>query len=76
MVIYSGNNNKVLSELMIGGEEVERVNEYKHLGTIIDNKLNFDANTCEIVKRCNQRMFCLYRLRSFDVARNTLQMFY
>ena len=44
--------------------------------TIIDNKLNFDANTCEIVKRCNQRMFCLYRLRSFDVARNTLQMFY
>ena len=39
-------------------------------------KKNFDANTAAIVKRCNQRMFCMYRLRSFQVSQETLQIFY
>ena len=29
------------NDLIINGEKVERVHEYKYLGTIIDDKLNF-----------------------------------
>jgi len=76
MVIASGSQDISVNELVIGGEAVERVSEYKYLGTVIDKKMNFDANTAAIVKRCNQRMFCMYRLRSFQVSQETLQIFY
>ena len=47
-----------------------------YLGTQIDNKLSFNGNTKNITKKCNQRLYCLHRLRSFDVSRKTLQLFY
>ena len=34
-----------IPDLFINGEKVERVDQYKYLGTIIDKSLNFDANT-------------------------------
>ena len=76
MVIGSGMANASVNELKIEGEIVERVNEQKYLGTIIDDKLSFNSNTTAIVKKCNQRLFCLYRLRSFQVSRKTMQLFY
>ena len=63
-------------ELIIEGVTVERVNKYKYLGTILDNKLNFECNTNNIVKKCHPRMFCMFRLRSFDVIPKPLHMFY
>ena len=44
-----------VSELIIEGVAVERVNEYKYLGTVLDNKLTFECNTNYIVKKCHQR---------------------
>ena len=38
-------NPTPVPELLIDGSVVERVTEYKYLGTILDHKLNFDANT-------------------------------
>jgi hypothetical protein len=35
----------------VDGTKVERVQEYKYLGTVIDNKLNFNANTESIHKK-------------------------
>ena len=32
-------------QIFIGGVKVERVTEYKYLGTVLDNKLNFKKNT-------------------------------
>ena len=63
MVIESGKANVSVNELSIDGEKVERVEEFRYLGTVIDSKLNFDENTAAIVKRCNQRLFCLYRFK-------------
>ena len=57
-------------------EGVVKVNEYKYLGTVLDNKLTFESNTNCIVKKCDQRMFCMLRQRSFGVSPKTLQMFY
>ena len=39
---------------VIHGQEVEIVSEYKYLGTIFDDKLKWDVNTCTVVKKCQQ----------------------
>ena len=35
----------VIPGLFTDGVKVERVTEYKYLGTVLDNKLNFNKNT-------------------------------
>ena len=47
----------VIPDLFIDGVKVERVTEYKYLGTVLDNKLNFNKNTDFIHKRCQPRIF-------------------
>ena len=69
--------NKIhIPPLYIKGEEVERVSEYKYLGTLIDNKLSFDQNTDSIHKKCRQRLYILYSLRSLRVDAKILQRCY
>ena len=62
--------------LIIKGEEVEIVGEYKYLGSIIDSRLEWSANTQAIVKRANQRLYFMRRLNSFQVSRRLLELFY
>ena len=54
--------NGCVGELVI--EVVENVNEYKYLGTVLDNKITFESTTNCIVKKCHQTMFCMFRLTS------------
>ena len=62
--------------LYIKGQQVERVSEYKYLGTVIDNKLSFDSNSDMIHKKCRQRLHILYTLRSLRVDEKILQRCY
>lgn len=39
---------------VIKGKAVETVQEYKYLGTFLDEKLNFDANTDTVCKTFDQ----------------------
>ena len=55
---------------------MERVSEYKYLGTVIDNKLNFNANTTGVHKKCQSRIYCLQKLRSLRVNQDILASFY
>lgn len=55
---------------------VENVSEYKYLGTVIDNKLNWNSNTEQVYKKCLQRLYFLRKLRSFDVDVKILYLFY
>jgi hypothetical protein len=66
----------VIEDLVIDGKKVERVSEYKYLGTVIDRKLNFDANTNSIHKKCQSRVYCLQKLRSLNVNQQVLGNFY
>ena len=52
----------VIPDLFIDGVKVERVTEYKYLGTVLDNKLNFNNKADFIHKRCQPRIFCLQKL--------------
>ena len=65
-----------LPDLVIKGEKVERVSEYKYLGVVIDNKLTFTANTNTIHKKCQSRLYCLQKLRSLQVGKSVLRTFY
>ena len=58
------------------GKEVERVQRYKYLGVTIDNTLSWKDNTDALIKKTNTRMYCLRKLRSFNVDSCLLQMFY
>ncbi|MDG2555482.1 DUF1891 domain-containing protein, partial [Vibrio parahaemolyticus] len=61
---------------VIKGELVAAVQQYKYLGTILDDKLNFDVNTDAVCKKANQRLFFLRKLKSFNVDRTTIKLFY
>ena len=65
-----------LTPLVVKGEAVEMVDQYKYLGSIIDNKLNWSANAQALVRKGNQRLFFLRRLRSFGVGPRLLELFY
>ena len=60
----------------INGSTVDIVSQYKYLGTIIDEKLKFDANTESLCKRGQQRLYCLRRLSVFQIDRTIMKMFY
>ena len=56
--------------------KVERVTEYKYLGTVLDNKLNFNKNTEFIHIRCQPRIISLQKLKSLNVSAVVLRTFY
>ena len=66
----------MISDLFIDGAKVERVTEYKYLGTVLDNKLDFNKNTDFIHERCQPRIFCLPKLRSLNVSAVVLCTFH
>jgi hypothetical protein len=76
MLIDNRKGEHVLEEIKIKGEPVERVGSYKYLGIVLDEKLSWKENTDYICKRIQSRMYCLRKLRSFNVQQELLQMFY
>lgn len=45
--------------VIIHGEEVDIVHQYKYLDTIFDNNLKFEQNTDAIIKNAHQRQYFL-----------------
>ena len=52
-----------VKRVMINQQEVETVNEYKYLGTVIDDKLNGKKNAQRIYKKANQRLYIVRKLK-------------
>ena len=65
-----------LPDLVIKGEKVQRVSQYKYPGNILDSKLKFDQTTALIQKKCQSRIYLLQKLRDLNVNSSVLQMFY
>jgi hypothetical protein len=76
MIIDNRRKQHVHGDIIIKGEVVEKVEQYKYLGIIIDNKLTWKPNTDAIVKKLHSRLYFLRKLRSFNVRQEILQMFY
>jgi len=63
-------------QISINGEGIQSVEQYKYLGTVLDRNLNFSANTDALCKKGQQRLHCLRKLRSFNVDKTLMCMFY
>ena len=62
--------------LNIKDESVERVSEFKYLGIIFDEKLEWHSQTNKIQKKLNQRLFFMRKLNSFYIDKTLLALFY
>ena len=62
--------------VIINEQSVEIVDKYKYLGLVIDFKLNWSEHVNILIKRLNQRLYILRRLRSFNFSSNSLKLFY
>ena len=62
--------------LTIKDESVERVTDFKYLGVIFDEKLDWHCQSNKVLKKLNQRLFFLRKLYSFNVDNTLLKLFY
>ena len=60
----------------IDGEDIEMVRSYKYLGVHLDNKLDWSVNSEALFRKGQSRLYFLRKLRSFDVCKEMLVMFY
>ena len=62
--------------IVIKENDVERVETFKYLGIMLDNKLTWKQNTDSIVKTTKPSLYRLRKLRTFNVHNTLLQSFY
>lgn len=62
--------------LVLHGKEVQQVEQYKYLGTIITNTLDWTENTLSLRKKANQRLYFLRKLNNIRVDRTIMVLFY
>ena len=64
------------SPLVIDGRTVEIVQHFKFLGSTISSNLKWELNVVSIVKKTQQRLYFLRRLRSFGLTTQVMLNFY
>lgn len=62
--------------LLMDGEVVERVDNIKFLGLHISSDLSWSLNTCRLVKKAQQRLFFLRKLKRAGLSSRLLVNFY
>ena len=62
--------------ILIDGAAVEQVVSFKFLGVHITNKLTWSKHTKTVVKRAQQNLFPLRRLKRFGMGPQILKRFY
>ena len=65
-----------IEPISIDGDDIERVECFKFLGTIICNDLKWHKNTEAIVKKARQRLYFLRQLKKFNLNSEILVQFY
>lgn len=76
MCIDFRKNPTVISPVVMDNQAVELVQQYKYLGTVVDNKLCFEPHVDAVCKKAHQRMHFYRKLRSFNVDTTFMRMFY
>lgn len=62
--------------IFIKGSQVETVESYKYLGTVIDKDLSNYLNTSAICKKGLQRLHFLRKLNTFNMEKTLMVLFY
>ena len=56
-------NSMEQNVVQINGENIERVNEFKYLGVVIDDKMSLKPNTDYVCKKLSKKIYFLGRIR-------------
>ena len=62
--------------LFLYNKEVEQVKEYKYLGSIVTNTLDWTKNTQTLCQKTNKRLYFLRMMNNIHVDRIILVLFY
>ena len=76
MLIDFRKNRPLVPYLEVDGKIVDRVEEYKYLGTVIDSSLAFNKNVDAIHRKCQPRLYCLHKLRNIGIDSKILQVYH
>ena len=76
MMIDFGKSKALPDPIIINDHTVERVSSYKYLGVMFNNYLSWSNNTDYIMSKLNSRLYCLRKLRKFNVNICILKLFY
>ena len=76
LVFDFSKSNNTHDYVIINGKAVERVENYKYLGTYIDNKLNWNVHTKFVKGKACQRLYFLRKLKQCRVDVTLLKLFY
>ena len=76
MIIDFRRDKSSNSPVTINDKDIEVVDEYKYLGTILDSKLSWNSNTNSVYKKCKQRLHLLWKLKHFKIDQTILMLFY
>ena len=55
---------------------IRKVKQYKHFGTVIDDRLEWTVNMETCYKKASQRMYFLRRLKNFQLSNNLLYLLF
>ena len=66
----------LMRPVQIDSENVEQVDSFKYLGTVLDKNFKFCDHVDFICKKANQRMYLIRKLKSFDVDTHILELVY
>ena len=59
---------------MFNDTVIERVKEYRCLGTVINHKLDFNTNTRNIIDEANKRFFIMKQLAYMNAETSTMRL--
>ena len=76
MVVDFRTSDIVHTPLFINNELVDKVTEYKYLGTIIDHRLTFNKNVDSVYKKAKSRLYFVRQLCKLKVDSRILELFY
>uniref|UniRef100_A0AAQ6IKW0 Alkylated DNA repair protein AlkB homologue 8 N-terminal domain-containing protein n=1 Tax=Anabas testudineus TaxID=64144 RepID=A0AAQ6IKW0_ANATE len=76
MIVDMRKKSSTHQPLFIRELEVERVSSFKYLGVNISEDLTWTLNTTQLVKKAQQRLYFLRRMRKFGMSPKILNSFY
>ena len=66
----------LLRPVKIDSENVDQVDNFKYLGTVLDKNFKFSEHVNTICKKANQRLYLIRKLKNFDVDVHILELVY
>ena len=76
MIFNFTKNFKFSTRVSLENVVLEETSETKLLGVLINNKLDWDSNTAQLIRKGNARMRILHKLVEFGIPREDLKTIY